>query len=661
LKKKMARNTDRRRLQVSKNILILILASTLFSVRLMAEDEKTQTIPLQHEVIVTATRIETPIKEIASSVTVITKQELEQSKKTTVIEALQEVLGLFVIQSGSVGGSASVMLRGANSEHTLVMIDGVELNDPITPSRTCDLSHLTVEFIERIEILRGPQSTLYGSDAIAGVINIITKKGQGKPRFHLSSVGGSYKTLQGTVGITGSVETIHYSLWATSFETQGISAANALLEGNEETDGYKNLSLSARVGYQISDNIDFDFTLRSIRTKTDIDNFGGAFGDDANNIQEYDSLFFAGQIRGLFLHNRWEQKLSLSSINYNRENENPIDERHPFDSDQSKFKSRLRKWDWQHNLFLHKTNTLTFGVEHQAEQGESEFHSESTYGPSTNIFPLKKATNTGIYVQDQLRLAGRLFLTGGLRFDSHSQVGHFLTYRIAPAYFFQQTGTKFKATYGTGFKSPSLYQLYAPGTIWGPIGNGNLEPEETASWDVGIEQTLWGGNVLVGATYFSSRFENLIEFDSTEGFINIARASSAGAEILIQASPSDNLLLSASYTRTEAKDEDTNENLLRRPRDKFTARLNLRFFEKGQIVLSLIHTGEREDTEWIEWIPTRVKMSSFTLLNGAFSYDIFQDVQVFIRLDNILDEEYEIIRGYGTPCFSAFGGFEIQF
>lgn len=627
----------------------------------MAEDEKTQTIPLQHEVIVTATRIETPIKEIASSVTVITKQELEQSKKTTVIEALQEVLGLFVIQSGSVGGSASVILRGANSEHTLVMIDGVELNDPITPSRTCDLSHLTVEIIERIEILRGPQSTLYGSDAMAGVINIITKKGQGKPSFHLSSVGGSYKTFLGTAGITGSVEKIHYSLWATSFETQGISAANALLEGNEEADGYKNLSLSARVGYQISDNIDFDFTSRSIRTKTDIDNFGGAFGDDPNNIQEYDSLFFTGQIRGLVLHNRWEQKLSLSSVNYNRENENPIDEGHPFDSDQSKFKSRLWKLDWQHNLFLHKANTLTFGFEHQAEQGESEYHSESIWGPFTNIFPLKKATNTGIYVQDQLRLADRLFLTGGLRFDSHSQVGHSITYRIAPAYFFQQTGTKVKATYGTGFKSPSLYQLYAPGTIWGPIGNGNLEPEETTSWDVGIEQTLWGGNVLVGATYFSSRFENLIEFDSTEGFINIARASSAGAEILIQASPSDNLLLSASYTRTEAKDEDTNDNLLRRPKDKFTARLNLRFFKKGQIVLSLIHTGEREDTEWIEWIPTRVKMSSFNMFNGAFSYDIFQDVQVFIRLENILDEEYEMIRGYGTPGFSAFGGFEIRF
>lgn len=646
---------------MSKKFLILILAPTLLSASLTAEEEKTQKVPLQHEVIVTATRIETPIKEIASSVTVITKQELEQMKKTTVIEALQEVLGLSVIQSGPVGGSASVMLRGANSEHTLVMIDGVELNDPMTPSRSCDLSHLTVEIIERIEILRGPQSTLYGSDAMAGVINIITKKGQGKPRFHLSSVGGSYKTFQGTAGISGSVEKIHYSLWATSFETQGISAANAQLEGNEEPDGYKNLSLSARGGYQITDTIDFDFTLRSIQTKTDIDNFGGAFGDDPNNIQEYDSLFLIGQIRGLFLHHRWEQKLCLSSVNYDRGNENPIDVRHPLDSDQSKFKSRFWKLDWQNNLFLHKTNTLTFGVEHQEEQGESEYHSESAYGPFVDIFPLKKADNTGAYVQDQLRLAGRFFLTGGLRFDSHSQAGHSITYRIAPAYFFQQIGTKFKATYGTGFKSPSLYQLYAPGTTWGPIGNKNLEPEETTSWDVGIEQTLWEGNVLVGATYFSSRFENLIEFDSTEGFINIARASSRGAEILIQASPSNNLLLSASYTRTEAKDEDTNENLLRRPKGKFTAKLNLRFFEKGQIVLSLIHTGEREDTEWIGWTPTRVKMSSFTLLNGACSYNIFQDVQVFIRLENILDEEYEMIRGYGTPGFSAFAGFEIRF
>jgi len=313
-------------------ILAFVLIATFLPFCLIAKQDETQKTDLQHEIVVTASRIETPTKEIATSVTVITKQELEQTKKTFAIEALQEVLGLTILQSGAVGSSASVMLRGANSEHTLVMIDGVEVNDPITPSRTYDFSHIRVEGIERIEILRGPQSTLYGSDAMAGVINIITQKGQGKPRFQLSSLGGSYGTFSGTAGLTGSIEKLHYSFWASSLTSQGFSAANAALEGNSEADGYKNLSLSFRTGYKASDNIDLDISARFIDTHSDIDNYGSAFGDDPNNIQKYDSLYLKGLIRGLFLKNRWEQKWTLSYIHSNRETDNPTDEQHMFDA-----------------------------------------------------------------------------------------------------------------------------------------------------------------------------------------------------------------------------------------------------------------------------------------------------------------------------------------
>jgi vitamin B12 transporter len=626
----------------------------------MAGQKETEKSDLQHEIVVTASRIETPAKEIATSVTVITKRQLEQTKKTTVIEALQEVLGLSILQTGPVGSSASVMLRGANSEHTLVMIDGVEVNDPITPARTYDFSHLRVEGIERIEILRGPQSTLYGSDAMAGVINIITEKGQGKPRFHLSSLGGSYRTFSGTAGLTGSMEKLHYSFWASSLTSQGFSAANATLEGNTEADGYKNFSLSARADYKISDSIDLDFTARFTNTESDIDNYGSAFGDDSNNVQKYDSLFFKGHIRGLFLKNRWEQKLTFSHVNSNRETDNPSDEQHPFDADHSQYKSRLYKLDWQNNVFLHKTNTLTFGAEHQQEQGESSYYSESVWGPSASSFPLKKTHNTGVYIQDQMRLSGMFFLTAGIRLDSHSQSGRSTTYRIAPAFFIQQTNTKLKATYGTGFKSPSLYQLYAPGNVWGPIGNENLKPEETISWDVGIEQDLWDGKVFLGATYFSSRFKNLIEYDYTQGYINIARASSKGMEFFLEFIPAENLTLSASYSHIVAKDQNTGESLLRRAKDKFAANLNFRFLAKGRFILSLIHLGAREDQEWIDWISTRVQMEPFTLLNAVGSYDIHPNVQIFLRLDNILDQQYELIKGYGTPGFSVFGGFKIQ-
>ncbi len=644
-----------------KPCLFFILASSVFLVSLGAQEQDQKKSALHHEVVVTATRIETSMQEIASSITVITRQDLEKSKKTTVVEALQDVLGLSVIQAGPWGSSASVQLRGANSEHTLVMVDGVEVNDPVTPSRSYDLSNLRVESVERIEILRGPQSPLYGSDAMAGVINIITRKGQGSPQFHFSSFGGAYRTVSGSAGLTGSTKELDYSLWTSSVTSQGFSAANSLLEGNTEADGYKNFDLSARADYKASDTIDVDFLARITTAKSDIDNYGGAFGDDPNNIQKYDSFFLKGSVRGLFLKNRWEQKLTLSHVDSNRKTENPTDEQHPNDSDSSRYKSRLFKMDWQNNLFLHRTNTLTFGAEHQEEWGESAYYSESIWGPSQSVFPQKRARNTGFYIQDQMRMTGQFFMTAGIRLDSHSQSGLSATYRIAPAFFFRETNTKLKATYGTGFKSPSLYQLYAPDNAWGPIGNEDLIPEETVSWDAGIEQVLLDGKISFAGTYFSSRFENLIDYDSTLGYINIARATSKGLELLVEFFPSENLHLSASYSYTAAKDRNTGESLLRRPKNKFAAEMNFRFLTKGNLFLSLVHLGSRDDSEWIDWISTRVRMAPFTLLNATVSYDIRPLVQLYLRLDNILDTDYELIKGYGTPGFSAYGGFEIHF
>ncbi len=648
---------------MNKKFLLFALALTILSINVHSQEklkkEKVSTSSLQHEIIVTATRLETPAKEIASSVTVITKEELEQAKKMTVLEALQEVLGVAIIQNGPAGGAASVFLRGANSEHTLILMDGVELNDPISPSRSFDLAHLTLENIERIEILRGPQSTLYGSDALGGVVNIISKKGQGKPKLSLSSVGGSYSTLISNAGISGSTEKIHYSLAASYFRSAGLSAASTNYEGNQEKDGYRNLSLSGRFGFRLKDNLEVDLILRTLKTKTDIDNFGGAYGDDPNNVQEYNALFLKTQIRNLMLNNRWEQKLGLSLVDYDRRHENPTDEAHLFDSEKGSFKSKLFKIDWQNNFFLHETNTLTFGIDYQEEQGESEYHSDGIWGPFSSIFPLKRAHITGFFLQDQIRLADRFFATLGVRLDEHSQFGSAVTYRLAPAYFIEGTLTKFRATLGTAFKSPSLYQLHAPGTFLGPIGNKDLKPEKSTGWDIGVEQQILGGKVMLGATYFYNDYKNLINFDFLQGYTNIGKAESKGAELLIQARPSDYLLCTATYTTVEAKDKDTDIYLLRRPKDKLSVKLNYSFLKKGNINLSLIHIGERDDLDFSTWPSTRVTLPSYTLVNAALSYDLIKNVQIFCRLDNIFNKEYEMIKGYGTPGFSAYGGVKV--
>ena len=643
-------------------ILSFALVTFLISPFLLSQENQEQKdTSLQHEIVVTANRLETPAKEIATTVTVITAEELQRSSKTSVLEALVEILGIFVTQSGPPGSFGSVILRGANSEHTLIMMDGVELNDPITPSRSSDLAHFSIANIERIEILHGPQSTLYGSDALSGVINIITKRGRGKPSFSLSGFGGTYGTYSGAAGVNGSIKKIDYSFQSSYFQSTGFSAANSAYEGNEEEDGYKNMTLAGRLSFRPKDNLEFDLIIRSIRTETEIDNFAGAYGDDPNNIQKYNSLFVKGEFRGLFLSNRWEQKIGISFVDFDREQNNPKDDSHPYDMDYGTYKSRSFKVDWQNNFFLHETNTLTFGIDFQQEQGSSNYDSESIFGPFSTLFPLKKAQTIGFYVQDRIGVAKHFFTTAGIRLDHHRQFGTSFTYRIAPAYLVKKTGTKLKATLGTGFKSPSLYQLYAPGNFWGPIGNDGLEPEKSTGWDVGIEQNLMQDKVSLSATYFSMDFKNLIDYDFSEGFINVSRARSKGIELLLQTQLTDKISFMANYTHTRAQDKDTGDYLIRRPKDKFSAIFDYKFLENSFIQLTLIYTGQRDDIEVIEWTSQRTTLNSFTVLNASVSHDLMQGIRLFLRLDNIFNEKYELVKGYGTPGFSTYAGFNLNF
>jgi vitamin B12 transporter len=649
---------------IPKRIFCLSLALALFFFNLQAEENREkekQNLVLQHEVVVTATRLETPIKEVASSITVITREELERARKTSVLEALEEILGVSVIQNGPKGGAASAFLRGANSEHTLVMMDGVELNDPISPSHSFDLAHLTLEGIERIEVLRGPQSTLYGSDALGGVINIITRKGQGKPKFHLSTEAGSYRTLSTSAGISGGSNRVDYSLGISLLQSQGFSAASKSYDGNKENDGYQNLSLFGRVGFRLKNNIDFELAARNLKTETDLDDFGGPYGDDPNNSQNYDSLLLKAQVRSLQLHNRWEQKMIFSAVDYDRRHKNPIDDIHPFDSEQGFYKSRLYKFEWQNNFFLHETNTLTFGIDHHQEQGESEYQYNSSWGPFFDNFPLKRAQTTAFFIQDQVRAKSRFFATIGFRLDRHSQFGLALTGRLAGTYLIESTKTKIKMTCGTGFKSPSLYQLYAPGTIWGPIGNMGLRPERSVGLDFGVEQGFVGEKILFAATYYLNDYRNLINFDSYQGYINIGRAEAKGIELSLQARPLDDLRLNLNFATTEARDEKTGKRLLRRPKEKFVANLNYQFLKQSNFNLSVLYIGERDDMDFSKTPYEQITLPAYALVNAAVSVNIMANIQVFSRFENIFNQKYEMIKGYGTPGFSVYGGFNLLF
>lgn len=632
------------------SLVLLCLPLTLFP-----EDkpkQKSTPPPEHHEIVVTATRLETPAREVGSSVSVISGEELERFKREFILEALRESVGISVAQNGGPGEAASVFLRGANSEHTLVLLDGVALNDPINPSRSADLAHIYFDNIDRVEILRGPQSPLYGSDALAGIVNIITKRGRGPARWTLSSSGGSYGTYSGQAGVSGSSDRIDYALGLSGFTTRGVSAASALRPGNSEKDGYRNLSFSGRIGVSLRKDLELEVIGRAVSAKTDIDNFGGAFGDDPNNRQDYRSLFFKAQVRGLLLNNRWEQRLAVSVIDSRRTHENPPDDLHPLESESGVFKGRLVTLDWQNNIFVHASNTVTTGMELRQEQGESEYHYSSFGQDFPSLFPLQSAGTVGLYVQDSLRLADRFFAAAGVRFDHHSRAGDALTYRLAPAYIFPSTGTKIRASLATGFKAPSLYQLYAPSTIYGPIGNRGLKPEKVLGWDAGVDQSWYDGRLRASLTYFRNDFKNLIDFSFTQGYVNIGRAESRGVEAEVEVRPQRELSLSLLYTHLDARDIITGQSLLRRPRNTLSVIICYDFLSRWTASLSFDYAGNRRDVDYSAFPSVPVSLSPYSLLNGVVTFLAGPNLQLFARVDNAFNARYEMVFGYGTLGFS---------
>lgn len=619
-------------------------------------------------VVVTATRTEIPMSEVGSSVTLIPREEIESRQAVHLLDVLRTVPGLDVVRQGGLGQQASVFLRGANSAHTLVLIDGIEVNDPSNPGRAFDFATLPVDNIERIEIVRGPGSTLYGSDAMGGVIHIITRKGSGKPSGSLSAEGGSFKTHQEKFSVNGGTPLVSYALAGSYLASDGISAASTEY-GNRERDGYQRKALSARFGLAPNDLLDVDFYYRYNESTTDLDTFAGPYGDDPNNTFDARTHYFRAQAKLSLFEGFWDQTLGFSLTSADRANADDPDSDHPFDTIRTSYNSELTKVDWQHNLALTKTNTLTLGTEYEEETAKSSdyrtFLDWWSGLPTSSVeeFSEKSARTTGYYLQDQLQLQENLTLTAGLRLDDHSRFGSHETWRLTASYLLEATGTRFKASYGTAFKAPTLAQLYE-NSAW-VSGNLNLDPEKSYGWDAGIEQSLWDKRITFGATWFENQFEQLINTRYNPvtfkyEYENVDEARTRGLELTLALQPVDDLTLSAGYTYTDAENCATNADLLRRPRNKYSLALNYRIPHLGEISLDMIHVGERDDIDSEDW--TKIKaLAAYTVVNLAAAYDVTEEIQITGRVENLFDENYEEVSGFGTPGIAGYLGASLRF
>ena len=617
-------------------------------------------------VVVTATRMETPLQEVIGSCTVITAEEIAAKQYRTVQDALKSVPGLDVVRTGALGQQTSVFLRGGNSDHVLVLIDGVVANDPSMTARNFDFAHLTTDNVERIEVMRGPQSVLYGSDAMTGVIQIITRKGQGDPHAHVAVEGGSFRTLRESAAVSGSKNRVNYSLAVSRVDSDGISAA-AKKDGNHEHDGYQNTAVSMRLGVTPTEKSYVDFIARYQDNRTEMDNFGGPLGDDPNSLA-----------RGHFLHLRlqgglrlWEDRLdtrlAASLADYRRKYENDTDAAHPGDSSYSTYDSSLYKFEWQNDLRLAEWNTLSLGAEYQEEEMKSRYTSESVwYGMSyvtSERFPEKSCSTSGVYVQEQLQWQKRYFITLGARLDDHEDFGSKATWKAAAAYVVPVTDTKLSVSYGTAFKAPSLYQLYAHTDY--VQGNRHLDPEENRGWDIRLEQPLWERRIMLSAAWFQNDFKNLITTDLDENwvyrYVNINRARARGIELEARFAPVEQLEFSAAYTYTDTEDRETGLELLRRPRHKFAFNTHWQVLESLGADLQLLCVGRRHDVFYNEatYESGRVKLGGYALLNAAISWDVTKNVQLQARVENLLDRDYEEVWGYGTAGIGAYAGIKV--
>ncbi len=604
-----------------------------------------------NDVVITASRLEEPTRDVASSITSIPASDVKNAQHRMVSDALREVPGLDVVQAGARGGATSVFLRGASSGQTLVLIDGIEANDPIDASRGFSFANLTTDNIERIEILRGPQSVLYGSDAMGGVVHIITHRGTGAPHVSFTLEGGSFSTYRASAAVSGSSNLANYSFGVSRSQTQGISAAAESL-GNHEKDGYQNQSVSGRIGVTPLPYFDLDIFARGMEGRADIDNGGGAGQDDPNHTFDSTQWLFRAAPRLRLLDGLWEQTLAFSLTTSEFHDDNPADPASGGNYSFSTFKSQLVSLDWQHTFRLHETQTLIVGLAFEEESGEDA----SDFGGFLDTFPNEKAWTRSAYAQHRVHLWDRLTVTAGARVDDHKEFGTHGTYRGTGGYLIEETSTKVRATVGTGFKAPTLFQLFSS------FGDRNLKPEESVGWDAGIDQDMFGGHATASLTYFRNDFENLIDYDGgLNKYVNTGRAKTDGIAAALRSEVLKDLVVRLSYTFTDTKNKSTNEDLLRRPRHKADFRVDYAVTSTIHVTSSILYVGKKADNDFSTFPATRVTVDDYILVNVAASWKINDQFEVFVRGENVADQKYEEAHGFGTPGAAGYVGGTISF
>jgi vitamin B12 transporter len=620
-----------------------VVTETVLRSGASAQEAQSQNTALS-PVTVTATRVPTPESEVGSSITVITSDEMQRKQERTLPEALADVPGLNVVQTGGPGGTTSVFIRGANADQTKVLIDGIDATDPATG--TFNFEHVLTWDLDRVEIVRGPQSGLYGADAIGGVINIITKKGTGPAQFTGSVEGGSFGTQNQNGAASGSAGRFNYYFdvaHAQTLDTPVTPSDLVPVGRSTQGDSYDNKTVSTRLGADLADNFDIGLVARYVDTTL---NFTGddALGPESLKSTEDDQqLFTRGTAHLVSFGGVLDQTLGLA---YTKFNQSDLDPNLP-DAVPSLFTGDQYKVDWQGNIKLTESQVLILRAEHQLQQLSEPVGAQIT-------------DNAGI-IQLNSNFGARCFNVLSLRYDGYDPFGGKPTFRIAPALLFPETGTTLNASVGTGFKTPTLAELYENFPSFGFFANPNLKPETSLGYDAGFEQTVFEKRVTFGSTWFHNNINNLININDTgTSYENIGKATTYGVENFVDYTPWTPLTLRGDYTYLIAMDDILDQELLRRPKHK--ASLNAAWHITDRAVLSstLLYVGPWVDVNRAGTV-SGLTTNGYTIVNLEGSYDLRNGLTAYARIDNLLDRHYQDPIGFQRPGFGIYAGLRIAF
>ena len=643
-------------------LLVTALPLVLFATQASAQSTSDDTDDTLNEVVVVANRAPEPLSKVGNSVTLLTDQDIQQSQATIASDLLAQTPGITVARDGGVGESTSVYIRGAESDQTVVVIDGVKMTDPSLPGGGFDFEDLLLGDVSRIEILRGAQSTLYGSDAIGGVINIVTADPTQKSAGSASIEGGSHDTGDGTATIGGVSDSLMWRVAGNYYGTSGIPCFDQYLGGRRDCNSQIGGG-AGQIRYDLTPDLQLDLRGYMVSSRTDFDGYDtptGEFGDDGEYGKIQQGIGYAGltwQSPDHSFTNRISAQYTGSESRDYDPNA-PVNYGYPTTETFYGFGRNIRE-EYQGTWQFNPSGQVVFGA-------ENEHSTINTVSPFSPFVGAGTIIDSG-YAQAQYEVLPGLTLTAGGRYSHHSVYGGHGTGQFAAAWVLPDRNTVLRASFGQGFKAPSLYELYSN------YGNRALQPETANSWDAGVEQHALQGRLVASATYFELTSRDLINFFdcttpsplcATEPFgyyANISRSRAHGVELTGSFAATEQLSIGANYTLTETEDQSPGAStygneLPRRPADAANATVTYVWPIRLSTALALRYSGPSFDDAANE-----IKLGGYVLLDFRTSLPITNWLEMYARVENLTDRHYEVAYQYGTLGRSAYIGARATF